>query len=47
MTAQYFRDGSYIYECKTSPGRMGEALNNSSLRIWTRDLESLLTNEQP
>jgi hypothetical protein len=43
----YFIDGSRIYECKTCPGQMGEALNDLTLKKWTRNLTSLLTNKQP
>ena len=43
----YFKDGSRIYECKTCPGKMGESLNDSSLKKWTSNLASLLSNDQP
>ncbi|WP_254173077.1 hypothetical protein [Planktothrix pseudagardhii] len=47
MKPVYFKDGNYIYECKSSPEQQGGALNNKSLRIWTEDVKKLLEEQQP
>lgn len=47
MTTNYFRDGNYIYECKTSPNDMGNGINDRSLDKWQRDLRILFEREDP
>lgn len=47
MATEYFRDGNYIYECKSSPNNMGEAINDSSLSKWLRDLRNLFDRDNP
>ncbi|HBK21262.1 MAG TPA: hypothetical protein DDZ60_01710 [Planktothrix sp. UBA10369] len=43
----YFKDGNYIYECKSSPEQQGGPLNKRSLEIWTEDVKALLKDHQP
>ncbi|MFP4006769.1 MAG: hypothetical protein ACLFV6_02010 [Spirulinaceae cyanobacterium] len=43
----YFEDGNYIYECKSSPDRMGDAINQRSLSNWLYELRKLLKRKKP
>lgn len=47
MEPKYFKDGNYIYECKSSPEKRDSPLNNHSLRIWTSAAKNLLKSQQP
>ncbi|MBD2181373.1 hypothetical protein H6S82_31890 [Planktothrix sp. FACHB-1355] len=47
MEPLYFKDGNYIYECKSSPENKDGPLNNNSLRSWTRDAKNLLNRHRP
>jgi hypothetical protein len=40
----YF-DGNYIYECKSSPDRLGDAINQKSLNNWVNDLRKMLNKK--
>lgn len=41
MEAKFFKDGSYIYECKTSPSKMGDYFSTSYLKSAINDLEQI------
>lgn len=43
----YFKDGSFIYECKTSPDKMRDAINQRSLENWLHSLRKMLKKEKP
>lgn len=47
MEPKYFKDGNYIYECKSSPEKKDGPLNENSLKSWTRDAKNLLKRQQP
>jgi hypothetical protein len=47
MEPQYFQDGNFIYECKSSPERLGLSVNQGSLKKWIRALKKLLEENQP
>jgi hypothetical protein len=43
----YFKDGNYIYECKSSPNDLDGPINQGSLRKWINDLKKVLERQQP
>jgi hypothetical protein len=43
----FFKEGNCIYECKTSPGKMGEGINDSSLGIWINSAKKILKDYKP
>jgi hypothetical protein len=45
MEAEFFRDGNYIYECKTSPSKMGEYFSNAYLKRSIKSLRNRWENE--
>jgi len=47
MAPQYFREGNFIYECKSSPEGLGNPINQGSLKKWINDAKKLLTTNQP
>jgi len=47
MSNGYFEEGKFIYECKSSPDRMGDSINQGSLKKWIGDLKRILRDRQP
>jgi hypothetical protein len=47
MAPKYFRDGNYIYECKSSPDQIGSSVNQNSLRKWVNDVDKVLKENKP
>lgn len=47
--SKYYKEGKYIYECKSSPTdeSLGNSINSNSLKKWVRDLRNLLEERQP
>jgi|GEM_PF-1984607 len=47
MGRGYFEDGNFIYECKSSPDRMGSSINQGSLKKWISDIRKILKSRHP
>lgn len=47
MNPGYFKEGNYIYECKSSPEQIDGPINQRSLQHWISSLKKLLRQEQP
>lgn len=47
MKLKYFEKGNFIYECKSSPERVNQSINQRSLRKWIGDVKKLLKTKQP
>lgn len=47
MELEYFEDGNFIYECKSSPGQAGKPINQRCLTKWIGDVKKLFKRKQP